>query len=434
MKSLNIMEGMIISTQLNPLRKTPPQSITSRLKQVGPGVILAATGVGVGDLVAALVAGTLYGHVFVWAIIIGALIKFCLNEGIGRWTLASGQTILQGWRKLGSWATGYFGVYVLIWGLIYGAAVTSTTALATTAMFPGTPLWAWAVFHGLLGFLLIWTGRYRFFEKVMMGLVGVMFITVIGSAALIAPNLATLSLGLIPRVPDGSLFYALGLIGGVGGTITMASYGYWLREKGWNRVGWVPMMRLDTTVAYTMTGFFTLALLVIGAEILYGTGIVLKGDQGLISLAQLLGEELGQPVRWLFLIGFWSASFTSLLGVWNGVPYLFSDFVRTIRNIPAEEAAPYLSDRSPYYRGYLAWLTFPPMLLLFLEKPFALVIAYGALGALFMPFLALTLLWLLNSDQVASVYRNGWMANVTLAASILLFAVLAIQELAAFFQ
>ncbi|PTX59126.1 Mn2+/Fe2+ NRAMP family transporter [Melghirimyces profundicolus] len=383
---------------------------------------------GVGDLVAALVAGTMYGNTFVWAILIGALLKYFLNEGIGRWYLASGQTILQGWKQLGRWATGYFGVYVIIWGFVFGAAVTSTTALATTAMFPGIPLWAWAMFHGLLGFLLVWTGRYWLFEKVMLVLVGVMFVTVVGSAVMIAPSLGELSLGLVPRLPEGSLFYALGLIGGVGGTITMASYGYWLREKGWRRPDWMPVMRLDATVAYTMTGIFTLALLVIGAELLFGTGTVLEGDKGLISLSGLLGERLGEPVRWLFLIGFWSASFTSLLGVWNGVPYLFSDFVRTVKKIPMEKAAPYLSEKSRYYRSYLAWLTFPPMLLLFLGKPFALVIAYGVLGALFMPFLAVTLIWLLNSRRVAPEYRNGWVSNIVLGASVILFGVLAVQN------
>lgn len=360
------------------LTSEAPSNITSRLKHVGPGLIMAVTGVGVGDLVAALVAGTLYGHVFVWALIVAALLKYTVNEGIGRWYLATGQTILQGWNSLGKWATVYFGVYLLLLGFVYSAAVSSATALATTVLFPVLPLWCWAMIHAVFGFLLVWTGRFQLFERVMLVLVGIMFVTVVGSAVLVAPKLDKLFLGMIPRLPDGSLLYALGLMGGIGATVTLASYAYWLREKGWRGSSWIPTMKLDVKIAYAMTFIFTLSLLIIGMELLYGTGIVLEGAKGMIELSNIMGKELGEPVRWLFLVGFWSASFTSLLGAWNGMPYLFADCLRILKGVPEKEADSYLQETSRSYRSYLIWLTFPPMVLLFIEKPFLLVIIYGA--------------------------------------------------------
>lgn len=80
------------------------------------------------------------------------------------------------------------------------------------------------------------------------------------------------------------------------------------------------------------------------------------------------------------------------------------------------------------FRAYLLWLTFPPMTLLWLDEPFGLVIAYGVLGAFFMPFLALTLLWLLNSSRTPGEWRNGWVSNGMLALSGLLFIVLCVQQ------
>tara|TARA_R100001126_G_C4825240_1_gene148876 strand:+ start:21 stop:311 length:291 start_codon:yes stop_codon:yes gene_type:complete len=80
------------------------------------------------------------------------------------------------------------------------------------------------------------------------------------------------------------------------------------------------------------------------------------------------------------------------------------------------------------YHFYLAWLTFPPMILLFADRPFLLVIIYGAFGALFMPFLAITLLMLNNSERLPADARNGVIANVTLAGSAILFIVLAVQQ------
>lgn len=80
------------------------------------------------------------------------------------------------------------------------------------------------------------------------------------------------------------------------------------------------------------------------------------------------------------------------------------------------------------FRAYLLWLTFPPMTLLWLDEPFGLVIGYGVLGAFFMPFLALTLLWLLNSSRTPREWRNGWLSNGMLGAAGLLFVVLCVQQ------
>jgi hypothetical protein len=52
-----------------------------------------------------------------------------------------------------------------------------------------------------------------------------------------------------------------------------------------------------------------------------------------------------------------------------------------------------------FYHGYILWLTFPPMVMMFLGQPVALILAYGVLGAFFMPFPAVTLLWILNTDR-----------------------------------
>ncbi len=79
---------------------------------------------------------------------------------------------------------------------------------------------------------------------------------------------------------------------------------------------------------------------------------------------------------------------------------MFADFVarlRAARGGPADAGVAPLArgeqERSLPFRGYLLWLTFPPMILLWLDRPFGLVVAYGVLGAFFMPFLAATLLW-----------------------------------------
>jgi Mn2+/Fe2+ NRAMP family transporter len=411
----------------------PPTTMGEKLKRVGPGLVVAATGVGTADLITSIVIGTTFGMTFVWAIIVGSILKYFLNEGVGRWHLATGKTILDGWHSLGKWATGYFGVYSIIWGFVYGAAAASTSGMAMHALFPIMPLWAWAVIHSIAGFLLIWSGRYLLFERIMTVLIGIMFLTIIGTAIMFLPNFGDFAFGFVPRIPDGSFLLMIGLIGGVGGTITMASYGYWLAEKKWEGKEWIPMMRIDAKVAYTLTAIFTLAGLVIGAEFLGGTGVSIRDDQGLLKLADMLGEEFGTPMRWMFLVAFWSAAYTSLLGVWNGVPYLFADFIKTVRK-KKEPGKQIVSETEPAYRFYLAWLTFPPMILFYFGKPVELIIIYGALGSLFMPFLAISLLYLLNSKEVAQDLRNKWVPNLVLVGCLIMFAFLGINELIKIFM
>ena len=77
----------------------------------------------------------------------------------------------------------------------------------------------------------------------------------------------------------------------------------------------------------------------------------------------------------------------------------------------------------------MLWLTFPPMIMLFLGKPVALILAYGVLGAFFMPFLAVTLLWILNTDRTPVSWRNKIHSNVALVLCTLAFAALAANEL-----
>ncbi|ASK64325.1 iron transporter [Virgibacillus phasianinus] len=411
-------------------RSTPtaPKTFKGKLKTIGPGFVTAATGVGTGDLIAALVAGAAFGTTLAWAILVGSIFKYFFTEGMGRWQLATGKTILEGFTSLGKWATGYFGVYSVLWGFSYGAAAMSTSAIMMVTMFPIMPLWAWAIIHGLAGMALVLTGRYKLFEKVMTVMIGIMFVTVVGSAVILAPDIGNVISGFVPRTGDSSMLLVLGLLGGVGGTITMASYGYWIREKKWEGRSWIPMMKMDSAVGYIITAIFTLSLLIVGAEFLYGTGIEINGEEGLVTLSNLFSEEFGSVARWMFLIGAWSAAFSSLLGVWNGVPYLFADFVRMMRKKENRPDKP-VSEKDPAYRAYLLWLTFPPMLLLFFGKPVFIVIIYGALGALFMPFLAFTLLWLNNSSRVGKGFRNGWLSNIVLTACVILFVYLGIIEL-----
>jgi Mn2+/Fe2+ NRAMP family transporter len=414
----------------------PPATLGRRLRRVGPGILAAAAGVGSGDLVATMIAGAQLGTVLLWAVVLGAAFKLVLSEGIGRWHLGSTMTLLDGWRRLGYWATGFFGAYLIVWGLAYGATAMSAVGLSLNALFGGLPVRYWGMIAGVTGLVLVWAQRYYVFERFVAVLVAVKFVAVVTVAVLVAPRLgAAIASGLVPRLPEGSTIYVLGLIGGVGGVVTMAAYGYWAFAKGWTDTRWLSMMRLDNAVGYVMTAIFVVAMMISGAAMLYGEDLV-ADDRGLVTLGTALGAEYGSWARIVFYIGFLAVTSSALFGAWNGGALLFHDWLRLIRlphgkKMIAETAmgrapgyAARQAERSTPFRAYLLWITFPPMLLLFLDRPFAVTLAYGMFGAFFIPFLATSLLLLLNSRAMAPEARSGWLSNLLLGAAVALFTVL----------
>lgn len=399
-----------------------------RWKLVGPGLIVAATGVGAADLVATLIAGQKYHYALMWTVVIGCLLKVVLVEGAGRYSLATGNTIYEGWSTLGTWTHIYFAPYIVIWGFVYGGAALAGTGLPLHSLFPFLSVKAWGIISALVGLVLVWSGRYSVFEKVCAALVGLMFITVVTAAIRTVPNIPELITGLVPTIPSGSMVNVLSVGGGVGGTITLAAYGYWIREKGWTNESSMKVMRLDNRVAYIVTGIFVAATLIVGAELLYSGNIAVNtGDKGLLDLSRILEDRYGTWFGKLFLVGFFSAAMSSMIGVWNGVSLMFADLVGHLRNLPQED--PDRLGGGFWYKAYVLWLTFPPMLLILFGKPVWLILAYGVLGALFMPFLAITLLWILNTARVPKKWRNGWWSNSAMAVCTVLFTILAIVEI-----
>jgi Mn2+/Fe2+ NRAMP family transporter len=407
----------------------PRGSFARGFSAIAPGILIAATGVGAGDLLTAGLAGAKVGTVILWAAVAGALLKWFLNEGLARWQMATGTTLLEGWcDRLGSWTRWVFLIYLIPWSFFTCGAIIFACGVAGDALLPiakDTVISRsiWGCLHSLAGVVLVMVGGFRLFEKLMSVCIAVMFVAVIATALLIRPDWNDIGLGLVvPTIPSGrdGLGWVLGVLGGVGGTLTVLSYGYWIREEGREGSAGVRACRLDLAIGYAMTALFGMAMIIIGSRLrLEGGGVANMA----VALSQQLQGAIGPGGKWLFLIGFWGAVFSSLLGVWQGVPYLFADFLQ-LRKRQAGESPPRTDfTRTKAYRAYLLAMATIPMVLLTLKLAKVQLI-YGVFGSLFMPFLALTLLLMNNRLQwVGRGYRNGWVTNLALAVTLLFFIV-----------
>jgi hypothetical protein len=98
-----------------------------------------------------------------------------------------------------------------------------------------------------------------------------MFLTVTVTAALLWPGTGAVLEGLfVPRIPDldgEGLTWTVALIGGVGGTLTVLCYGYWLREAGLTRPEDLKVCRLDLGSGYLMTAAFGIAMIIVGSNV-----------------------------------------------------------------------------------------------------------------------------------------------------------------------
>ena len=398
------------------------------LTAIGPGLLLAATGVGGGDMATGTFVGSLLGTAVLWAVVVGAFLKFVVTEGIARWQLATGNTFLEGLvGTLGPAVIWVFLPYLLLWTLFVGSAQMSACGIALYALFPffDDPDHGKIIFGmicSLVGIGLVLKGGYRLFAVVMRVCIAVMFVTVVITAAALWPGTGVVLQGLlVPSIPDFSglgLTWTVALIGGVGGTLTVLSYGYWLREDG--RTGpedlWI--CRIDLGAGYLMTAVFGLAMVIVGSTVeIEGQGTTL-----LVTLAERLEGPLGAWGKWLFLIGAFGTVFSSLLGVWQAVPYLFADCWRLTRARVEPGVAPTVDTSSVPYRAYLFAIGIIPMVGLFWGFQ-QVQLFYTVTGAMFFPFLALALLiWNGRSDWVGAKFRNRPTTSAALIGVLVFFS------------
>jgi Mn2+/Fe2+ NRAMP family transporter len=404
----------------------------SFLKLAGPGLIVAATGIGSGDVVAATVGGARYGVVLLWAIAVGAFFKFVLSEGIARWQLATGLTALEGWAThLPPWVKYYFAAYLLLWTVAVSAALTNATGLGIANLTGGAVPQSWgAVAHSLIGFVFVWIGGYAWFEKLMKFLVGVMGFSILICALLIVRDWGHITQGLvIPRIPPESNTYVLSIIGGIGGSITMLSYNYWMREERISGAEHLGYVRGDVAVAYLFTAIFGMSIMVIANQAFYLAGVTITDAQAVPKMAEVLGTLLGPFGVYAYSLGFWAAVFASLLGVWQSVPYLYADFYGVMKRLSVNERRTITQVTSTPYRLALAFITLVPLPFAFTGRPLVVIVIYTIVGSLFVPFLAATLLHLNNRVKWSlPVPHNHWSTNVVLLAILALFAVVGAQE------
>jgi Mn2+/Fe2+ NRAMP family transporter len=398
---------------------------------------MAASGIGASDIISATVGGATYGVTLLWALALGAFFKFVLTEGLARWQLATGATLLEGWaRYLPRWVLTVFMGYLVLWAIAVSGALVSGCGLAIENITRGAVPRSWGAFaQAVVAFGFIYAARAGGFSRVIKPLIVVMFFSIVACAALTfrEPTAALKGL-LVPMIPPQGGAYVLSLIGGIGGSLTLLSYNYLLRDESEVAPRTLRSVRLDLAMAYLFTAVFGLSVMLIANRVFHAAGVAITDREAVSRMAGQLAAITGPVGFYIYSVGFWAAVLASLFGVWQTVPSIFADCYSLLLRLPKQECDAAMHSSSWQYRAALAFMTLMSVPFAFLGRPLLVVVVFTVIGSLFIPFLAATLLYLNNRVQwPGPIRRNHTATNAVLILVLLLFLIVGTLEMCALF-
>jgi manganese transport protein len=355
--------------------QTPPRSLSLALRKIGPGIILAGSIIGSGELLLTTSLGAQYGFLFLWLVLFSCVIKVFVQIELGRYSISSGKPTLTALNDLPG---PRFGAHWLVWwwfvmllatvfqlGAMVGgvgqalnlafpqvsaslASLLGSSASNLISKYPDRP---WAALTAILAVLLLLSGGYKRIERITTFLVaGVTLVTVICVAMLPGTGYPvhwsdiqsgfSMNVWALPAAAIAAAFSTFGITGV--GASELYSYPYWCLEKGYARFagpcsedsawvdrakGWLRVMYLDAWVSMIVFTVATVAFFVLGATVLHRQGLDPKGPAMIATLSEMYVPAFGEWTKIFFLIGVWAVLFKTLYVASASHSRLTADFL-----------------------------------------------------------------------------------------------------------
>jgi len=395
----------------------PPRTFLAILKRIGPGIILCASIVGSGELIATTTLGAQAGYVALWVILLSCLIKPIVQVEMGRYTIATGETGLESFNRLPGprWK--------LSWVVWAWALMVATTSFQIGAMFggvaqvmnqliPSVPVDVFVLGFLALTLVLLLGGGYERIEGIATVKVA-LFTLLTFLAALLLIRMPQYFAwgkaweGLKFHMPPGGLTKAAAVFGITGiGASEFFMYPYWCVEKGYARfagaadgtpawrsrvLGWNRVMQTDAFCSMIIYTIATLAFYFLGAGILNGMGLVPAAQDMIPVLSKMYTQTLGQWALWLFYLGAIATLYGTIFAATAANSRLYADMFRVMGFFRRDDYAARVR-----YRQRLVWvLTVVPVMLYYIfHEPVAMVFIGGMAQFLMMPAIGIGTVYL----------------------------------------
>ena len=405
-----------------------PTSFWHYVRSMGPGVIVALTWLGAGDLVDSSVAGGNYGYTLMWAMVIALAVRFVFVSIIAKYQLCNqhDESVMAGFARLHPGMPLFVGAVALFFAHFYGSYLVRGLGEVSVHLSGSGPAWAWSIFWVVLAAAFLFRGIYRRLEVVFTVFLILLSVSLIGVAAWTGPSPLAAAKGIflldIPEQsgPFGALLVITSLIGAVGGSLANLLSPYFMQQKGWRGPRYRRLQLYDLAFGTGVLVLLNLSVWTIGAELLHPSGLTVSSLDDLANLLTLTLGALGGPI---FYLGVFAALYSSVIGIAAGFGYLMTDVVRVRRTPAATRAARLDVGHSRTYRAVAAWALFSPLVWSLPGMPgfIIMTIVANAAAVIVLPVLC-GALWLLTarSTYIGATYRNGMWENAVLAGLFLL--------------
>jgi Mn2+/Fe2+ NRAMP family transporter len=395
-----------------------------KVGSIGPGAVVTAAFIGPGTVTTATVAGAHFGFALAWTLLFATLAAIILQEmaarlgvagrkGLGEAVLA----VLAARPALRFSAAAFIAVSLLVGNAAYEGGNLVGAALGAEAAFGVTQREAVCVAIALAAGALLLFGGYRLIERALVVIVAIMSCCFLAAALLVKPDLGALLAGLLtPRLPEGSLPVALGLIG-----TTIVPYNLFLHAAAararWASAEAIGDARFDTFVAIGGGGVVSILILVTAAATLLGSGAAIADAA---DMARQLEPAFGTSATFLLGIGLFAAGFTSAMTAPLATAFAASEILR----LPGEPKA------AGFRVVALAVLFVGTIAAITGRQPVEIILFAQFANGLLLPIIAAFLLYAVNQTSLLGPWTNGAAANFLGVGVILLTLALGIRALA----
>ena len=401
-----------------------PKSFRQYVGSMGPGLVVALTWLGAGDLVDSAVAGGHYGYSLMWAMVIALFVRFVFVSIIAKYHLCNqhGESVMAGLKRVHRFLPIFVGLVALFFGHFYGSYLIKGTGEATAKLLGVLPPWAWSIFWVVVAAAFLYRGAYRHVEIVFYVFLIMLSVSLIGVALWSGPSPLAAAKGVflfaIPeqKGPYSAFLVITSLIGAVGGSIANLLYPYFMQQKAWAGPQYRRLQHYDLAFGTLVLVFLNLSVWTIGAEVLNPRGLTIKDLDDLANLLTVALGKLGGPI---FYFGVFAALYSSVIGNATGYGLMCADIANVCRAPGASPTRRIDATRTTTYRAVMAWCLFSPLLWSLPGMPgfVALTMIANAAAVVVLPVLCGSL-WYITARTafIGSDYRNGVWENGLMGA------------------
>ncbi len=395
--------------------------LPKRIQQLGPGLITAALIFGPGSLTVGTKLGAGFGYKLLWVIPVLIVLMIAYTGMAARIGIALTHSPMDHIRK----RYGRFTAVVLGLGMlgITGAFQAGNSIGAGLAFgeLTSTSTSIWVIFFAIAAIsLLFFRSFYQILEKIMIALVLLMLASFFLTLLLSQPNLSSLLKGFIPSLPNGSELLTIALVASSFSTVAAFYQAYLVQEKGWRESDY------QTALRESRNGIFILGLL--SSMIIIVAAAILQRENIEVNAASDLGLALeplfGRYATVAFMVGFFAASFSSLIGNATIGGALLADALGMGRSLSSW----------PVRLCIIGVILFGSTIaLLYGGLPLQLIIFAQALTIIIAPAAAVFILLMANDRSIMGKHTAGLRRNVIPIAGLVILLSLAIYNIKSIF-